>query len=116
MVLLRQNPDKSISVRRLSDLQKEGILVDVREEAEYRSGHASGAINIPLSKLEQSLEKLPKDKPVYLMCRSGSRSRMALNRLQAAGFDNAVNVQGGIMAWQMAELPISKGNLPGVSL
>lgn len=67
------------------------LLVDVRTAAEFAGGHIQGARNVPVQEIERKLRELPKDKPVILYCRSGSRSGMALQILQAAGYTNVYN-------------------------
>jgi rhodanese-related sulfurtransferase len=85
-----------------------GVLVDVREPHEWRSGHAPAAKHIPLQQLPAQLSSLPKDAPIYLICRSGNRSHTAAAFLQRNGFERPVNVRGGMIAWQRAGLPIEK--------
>jgi rhodanese-related sulfurtransferase len=87
------------------------LLVDVREPEEYAQGHAPGATLIPLGQLEQRLSELGsrKDRPIALICRSGSRSGKAQVLLEKAGFTKAVNVEGGMNAWSQAGLPVVTG-------
>lgn len=77
------------------------MLVDVREDSEYKSGTIAGAQNIPLSVLSSRLDEFPQDKdtPLLLFCRSGHRSQQAAQLLLAAGYTNVTDLQGGIMAW-----------------
>lgn len=90
-------------------LPKDGaVLVDVREPHEWRAGHAPGSRHIPLNELPAQLDALPRNAPVYLICRSGNRSHTAAAFLARNGFDRPVNVRGGIIAWQRAGLPIEK--------
>lgn len=72
-------------------------FVDVREENEFANGHLVGAVNIPLSQLRERMGEIPKDKPVYVHCRSAQRSYNAVMALQGAGFDNVVNVSGSFL-------------------
>lgn len=81
----------------------EGVaLLDVREQAEWSSGHAPGAIHQRLGVVDA--ETLRGYDAVYVMCRSGNRSATATRRLRDAGID-AFNVTGGIVAWADARLP-----------
>jgi rhodanese-related sulfurtransferase len=81
-------------------------LVDVRTEGEFGGGHLAGAKNIPLDQIAGRLGDLSKEKPLVVYCRSGQRSAMALNKLRSAGFGQAKHMEGGIMAWRGAGLPI----------
>jgi rhodanese-related sulfurtransferase len=82
------------------------VLVDVREESEWRLGHASGAIHIPYERLRERAHELPLDRPIVAYCASGVRSSLASSLLEASGHDVA-NLRGGFSAWRSAELPIS---------
>lgn len=87
----------------------EGILVDVRELHEWRSGRATGARHIPLAELPRRVTELSKERPIYLICASGSRSRVAAEMLHQAGFVCPINVSGGTSAWQRSALPMERG-------
>lgn len=80
--------------------QKNPILIDVREAGEFYTGHIPGAINIPMSQLKNKVFEIPKDKNVYLYCRSGMRSKQAAGILSKQGYTQMAHLQGGIMAWQ----------------
>ena len=73
------------------------VLVDVRETDEFASGHIPGAINEPLSKI--TLTTLPKDKPIFLYCLRGSRSRRAMGLLKKMGYGNVKSI-GGISGYK----------------
>lgn len=83
-------------------------LLDVREPEEYAAGHVEGALLMPLARtVEMALAaELPKDEPVYVFCRSGNRSLQAAQALVAAGYEDVRNVDGGIIAWTGAGLPV----------
>lgn len=87
-------------------------LIDVRTPAEYREIHAQPAKLIPLDKLSAKalgdLRVTHKDKPVYVICKSGNRGRQACEKLMAAGIP-VVNVEGGTTAWAAAGLPVVRG-------
>lgn len=88
-------------------------FIDVRTPEEYASGHAHRTRNIPLDTLAANLDKLEKNEPVYLICRSGSRSKKAAQLLVDNGFSQAISVAGGTEAWQAAGMPMdlaSSGN------
>ena len=81
-------------------------IVDVREKGEYAAGHLKNAVNIPLSELRGRINEIPKDRPVYLHCRSSQRSYNAIMALQQHGFSNAVNIAGsylGICLYEYAQ-------------
>ena len=67
------------------------LLVDVRTAAGFTEGHIKGARNLPVQEMERKMRELPTDKAVILYCRSGNRSGMALQMLQAAGYTNVYN-------------------------
>jgi|SRR5690606_15742508 len=78
-------------------------LVDVRTPGEYKGGHIKKAINIDFFNkvnFDVSFEKLDKEKPVYLYCRSGSRSQKAAKRLIGMGFTQVYDLKGGYMNWR----------------
>lgn len=86
-------------------------LVDVRTGSEYRGGHIPGARHLPTV----DLDALDRDRPVWLVCRSGARSARAAAQLAARGFD-AVNVEGGTLAWRSAGHPVEGRRVPGLLL
>jgi rhodanese-related sulfurtransferase len=79
------------------------LLLDVREPAEWASGHAPDALHVPLGQLRA--EDLPEADAVFVICRSGNRSGRATKDLRAAGVE-ASNVTGGMIAWARAGLPV----------
>ena len=87
---------------------KDVQFIDVRTVGEYTVGHAVKAANFPLDLLEQDLAKLDKDKPVYVICQTGSRSQKGSEILQRAGFKNIHNINGGTSAWESAGFPMEK--------
>ena len=78
-------------------------IIDVREDMEFENGHIKGAINIPLSELRERANEIPKDKIVYLHCRTGQRSYNAALALQHLGYDNVVNVTGSFLGLSFYE-------------
>ena len=89
---------KQINVDKVRELVESGaFIVDVRETYEYKRGHIKGSINIPLSRLRSSLTEIPKDRPVYLHCRTGQRSYNAVMALQNLGYDNVYNITGSFL-------------------
>lgn len=73
-------------------------LIDVREDFEYETSNLGGQL-IPLGGILIEADKISKDKPVVVMCRSGKRSAAAIMQLQQLGYSNLYNLQGGILAW-----------------
>lgn len=84
------------------------LVVDVRQHQEYVDGHIQGAKLIPLNELPNRMNELPKDRELVIVCRSGARSSVATRQLNAAGY-RAVNLNGGMIAWNSARLPIKRG-------
>ena len=95
----------TITVGELKDMidaGKDFYLVDVREPNEYEIIKIPGSVLIPKDLIlrGEALAELPHDKPIVLHCKSGARSAEALAAVKAAGFSDAVHVQGGVLAWQ----------------
>jgi len=89
----------------VSDLSPGVFLVDIREDDEWSEGRAPGALHVPLQTLPERLSELPADAPVYLICRSGSRSAYAAAWLGQQGIE-AFNVDGGMLEWAAAGRPM----------
>ena len=89
---------KQVNVDQVRTLvENNNTIIDVREDYEFKRGHIKGAINIPLSELRERTDEIPKDKPVYLHCRTGQRSYNATLALQNLGFHNIVNITGSFL-------------------
>jgi rhodanese-related sulfurtransferase len=86
------------------------VLVDVRSQAEYASGHILDSRHLPQEQLGQASETLKrfKDKVVIACCESGMRSGAATRVLKTQGFTNVVNLRGGLQAWRAENLPLVK--------
>src|SRR5690606_24987938 len=96
--------DATITATELRDWQQAGkdfLLVDVREPAEYEIVRIPGSVLIPKDRIlsGEVLSELPQDRRIVLHCKSGARSAEALATLKAAGFHDAVHLQGGVLAW-----------------
>lgn len=89
----------------------EAVVLDVREESEYKEGHIANSLHIPLGSLSSRLSELDKfrEKPILVGCRSGNRSAHACGMLTKQGFAAVYNLRGGVVAWQNAGLPVTKG-------
>jgi rhodanese-related sulfurtransferase len=88
----------------------DALVLDVREDKEYAAGHIPRAKHIPLGQLAGRLQELDKfkGKPILVTCRSGNRSAHACRILKKAGFETVYNQAGGIIAWERANLPVTK--------
>ena len=88
--------------------RESGVMVDVREPAEYAAGHIPRALNIPLGTLNDRLKELDKYKqrPVIVCCRSGQRAGQAAVTLRKHGFISVHNLNGGLLAWEKENLPV----------
>jgi rhodanese-related sulfurtransferase len=91
-------------------------LIDVRTHVEFAEVHVPQARSIPLDELNPSALDLPKDKPVFLLCRSGQRASKAVHKFLAAGFTHPLVVEGGTLAWIDAGLPVTRGAVKVISL
>lgn len=91
--------------------REDAVLVDVREENEFTQGHILNSINMPLSGLSDKISRLEKhrEQPIVAICLSGQRSAQACKKLKNQGFEKVYNLSGGIMAWQTANLPLTRG-------
>lgn len=79
------------SVDFVSLLTNGALLVDVRTSEEYRVAHGKGSVNIPLDTIGRNLSKLPKDRPIVVVCQSGMRSRSAASFLKSNGYTEVYN-------------------------
>ncbi|MFW6078758.1 MAG: rhodanese-like domain-containing protein, partial [Gemmatimonadota bacterium] len=86
----------------------EVTVVDVRGRAEWEAGHLPGAPNIPLGYLEDRMEEIPREKPVVLQCRTGSRSAIGASVLKARGLGNVLNLKGGYREWRERGHPVAR--------
>lgn len=96
----------------------DAVLIDVREPAEFDTGHLPGAINIPRGVLEFQVDAHPavanatdpalahRERPLVLYCRTGGRAALAADNLQKLGFADVRSIAGGIEAWREAGLPV----------
>lgn len=95
---------KSITVELLKSWLGEGkniLLIDVREEWEH-AAYNIGGVNIPLGDVMTKVKELETDTPVVIYCEKGIRSAIAIQRLQARGFEDLYNLEGGMSAWRKA--------------
>lgn len=96
------------------------VLLDVRTPLEHAEVHVANARNEPLVGLRPKVlfdsGRLSKDRPVYLICRTGGRAAKAAEKFAAEGFDLGVVVEGGTEAWIAAGLPVKRGEVKVISL
>jgi rhodanese-related sulfurtransferase len=100
-----------ISVCELQDRLETGeppCVVDVRERAEWETGHIAGALHIPFPHVREHAAELQDGGPIALICASGQRSTIAASLLAAAGARDLHNVVGGMEAWAAAGLPTTR--------
>lgn len=90
-----------ITVNELKErMQSETVhVLDVREDYEYEIANIGGQF-IPLNQVIDRQKEIPRDQPVVVMCKAGGRSQKAIDMLKKEGFDNLINLKGGILAWQ----------------
>ncbi len=79
------------------------LFVDVRTHEEWDEGHIAGFTHIPLSSIEAHIPELKRASRIYFICRSGGRSETACDTLADHDYHNAVNVLGGMIAWEKAK-------------
>ena len=91
-----------IKAERAMELVRSGAtLLDVRENSEWKFGHAPGAVHVALGDIDKAPRRLRRGRPVVVMCVSGMRSRTAAKHLRGLGWD-AASLSGGMAAWQRA--------------
>jgi len=90
--------------------RRDAVVVDVRSAADFAKGHIINAINIPMNGFKKQIPTLQKNKgkPIVITCRSGSQSSMACQQLRKEGFEEVHNLRGGILAWESANLPLTR--------
>ena len=90
-------------------------VVDVRTSLEFRHGHASGAVNVPLTSIRDRITGVADDELIAVICQSGHRSQMACQKIEAV-HPQALSVSGGTAAWAQAGLPIEQAQKEPLSL
>jgi len=83
-------------------------LIDVRTAEEFQQGHIAGAINLPLDSFDPKAIPAEPGKELVLYCRSGRRSALAAGKMFENGSETVRHLEGGILAWQAAGLPVSQ--------
>lgn len=110
----RAKPFRQLSPTEADAAVSEGaLLIDVRAQDEWDAGHAPLALHVPVRRLDERVAKLPKDRELILVCRTGSRSKASAELLAERGWKVA-HVVGGMRAWAKADLPVERqGGRPG---
>lgn len=98
----------SVSVHEAGEQASDGraLIVDVREADEFARVRVPGSVLVPMSEFVARCNELPADRPLLMLCQSGSRSATATAFLLRQGYAQVVNVSGGIVAWYQAGLPV----------
>lgn len=104
----RENPVTPAQAHEMRS-RGEAEIIDVREPEEYRRSHVEASRLIPLGELPQKVDELDRSRTLLMLCRSGRRSAIAAQQLAARGFETR-NIEGGILAWAAAGLPVIKGD------
>lgn len=96
---------------RCRDARSPAIIVDVREREEFAAVRVEGSLHIPLSQFAIRTDEVPRDRPILVICASGSRSMSATAELRMRGWDDVASVAGGIGTWERMGLPVRRGPL-----
>ena len=105
----RQLAGATVNTLQATRLINDGaVMLDVREAAEFSSGHVANSRNIPTTELDRRMAELPAGKPVVVVCASGSRSARAAAVLRKSGRTDVFCLDGGLAGWQQAGLPVVK--------
>ena len=98
----------SDAVRLMS--HEDAVVIDLRSDGEFRNGHIVNAVHVPFDQLESRLGRIARhrQRPVIVACRTGQQSAGAVKRLREQGFARVHRLQGGMVAWQGADLPLTK--------
>jgi len=79
--------------------RKKHMVLDVREARELDICQLEGALHVPMAEIAARVDDLPTNQPLVVLCHHGARSQRVVDFLRDAGFDNAINLDGGIEAW-----------------
>ena len=107
----KSEPVPTINVTELQEMLANGkrpFLLDVRQPEEFRLSHIPGATLIPLGQLGRRIKEVPHGDEIVCICASGHRSIPAVRKLMAAGY-TAISMKNGMIAWQLARLPVTRG-------
>lgn len=104
------NLPANVDVETVSSIKADSdvFVLDVREQWEYDEGHIPGVTLIPMAEISNRLSEIPTDQEVIVTCRTGNRSSQVADFLRQQGFENIHNMEGGIVAWEAAGLPVER--------
>lgn len=107
----KSNKQLSIQDTTLLINRESSVLIDLRSELEFISGHITNAINIPFDQIENKVEKITKNskKNIIVYCQKGSQSYKAVALLEKLGLEKAYSIEGGLDAWIKNSLPLVNG-------
>lgn len=101
-----------LSVIQLTQLinHEQALIVDIRDAVVFNDGHIVNAINIPFVDFDQNAKRLEKDKqrPIVIVCATGQKSAVVMNKLKKQGFEKVYLLVGGMTAWSNASMPVKK--------
>jgi rhodanese-related sulfurtransferase len=99
---------------RRHDAVRPALIIDVREVSEFATVRVEGAALLPMSQVAVRLDEIPRDRPVLVLCNSGSRSATVAAHLLQHGWTDVGNIAGGIVGWERMGLPVKRGPIePG---
>lgn len=110
------NTISPIELQKLLTLEPASSVIDVRTPVEFAEVHVPQARNLPLDELDPGSLQLPKDEPLYLLCRSGQRACKAAEKCANQGFSQVIVIEGGTLAWIAANLPVTRSEVKVISL
>jgi cysteine synthase/rhodanese-related sulfurtransferase len=112
MIERSRNTANTVGLEEAEQLIDQGaLIVDVRSAADFEAARLAGAMHMPLGEIDDQLERLPNDldRPIITVCNMGNMSLPGMLMLKAAGYSNAVSLNGGTRAWLLAGLPSDEG-------
>jgi glyoxylase-like metal-dependent hydrolase (beta-lactamase superfamily II)/rhodanese-related sulfurtransferase len=109
-MLTSNDPVREVDQDALEARPPAAVLLDVREPQEFAAGHVPGARNLPQAELATRLSEVPRDRPLYLICQGGFRSRRAAQFLSQMGFKEVASVNGGTEGWRAAQKSLALGD------
>lgn len=91
--------------------RENALVVDLRPSGDFEKGHIPGSKNVQMSQFDPENKQLAAARalPVVLVCKTGQTANTAAKRLKKAGFEQVYVLEGGIGAWQQADLPLKRG-------